>query len=156
VFRDASGAVIEYGNRWSGESPPEDTYGVTSNLERFAPLHDVADALIEHLCSTYAVTITDDLSLADKLAQKPVRVIRAAELVPERRDAVPLLFAFTSFPGVIVRAGALNEFAFPVCGCDACDDSIEAVVHYLEETVLAAAQGRYQSPPFVAPPWGFR
>ena len=45
VFRDADGAVINYGSRWHG-SPPEDTYSVDTHPERFAPLHVVADALI--------------------------------------------------------------------------------------------------------------
>ncbi|WP_424980865.1 DUF6226 family protein [Microbacterium sp. S308A+] len=35
---------MSYGSRWGG-SPPEDSYSVETNLERFAPLHTVADAL---------------------------------------------------------------------------------------------------------------
>lgn len=53
VFRDASGQVIEYGNRWGHQSPPETTYSVATNPERFAPLHTIAEGLIAHLAANY-------------------------------------------------------------------------------------------------------
>jgi hypothetical protein len=56
VFRNADGLLIDYGNRWAG-SPPEDTYSVDTHPERFAPLHEVADALITHVCDSYDVEV---------------------------------------------------------------------------------------------------
>ncbi|MGX9294439.1 DUF6226 family protein [Tsukamurella paurometabola] len=50
--------MIEYGDRWGIDSPPDDSYSRTINLDRFEPLHLVADALIDHLVSTYEVTAT--------------------------------------------------------------------------------------------------
>ena len=59
TFIDSTGAAISYGNRWP-DGPPDDAYGVESNLERFAPLHSVADALIAYLRREYRVTISED------------------------------------------------------------------------------------------------
>src|SRR5690606_41795790 len=55
VFRDASGAVVDYGNRWDGGSPPEDAYPVPSHSERVAPLWAVAESLVEPPATTHAV-----------------------------------------------------------------------------------------------------
>jgi hypothetical protein len=140
VFYDSTGAVIDYGNRWGFESPPSNSYSVTSNTQRFAPLHTVADALIEHLKSTYAVSVSEDLSLAGKLAAESSRAIR---LVPLNQDCAALTFLYTTFPGIVVHAGLLHEFVFPPCGCDACDESIEEQVEDLEQLVLAVASGDY-------------
>ncbi|WP_370028138.1 DUF6226 family protein [Cryobacterium sp. LW097] len=46
IYRDERGLFIDYGNRWGGESPPEDAYSRLSKLDRFALLHDVALALV--------------------------------------------------------------------------------------------------------------
>ena len=54
VFYDAQGRVIEYGRRWVG-MPPDDTYSVDTHPERFAPLHAVAEALLEYLQGTFEV-----------------------------------------------------------------------------------------------------
>lgn len=60
VFHDADGVPFEYGRRWDHlDGPPEDTYSVDSHPERFAPLADVAGALVRHLAVTYAVTVED-------------------------------------------------------------------------------------------------
>ena len=53
VFRDAAGAIIEYGSRWGQDRPPPETYSVDSHPERFAPLHMVADALIDHFTQNF-------------------------------------------------------------------------------------------------------
>ena len=65
VFRDDSGCVINYGSRWDaqGGSPPEDSYEVVTHPERFAPLHTVATALIDHLVTTYDVTVEEGYSV---------------------------------------------------------------------------------------------
>lgn len=64
TYHDALGVEFEYGERWGIERPPAGSYSVDSHPERFAPLHGIADALIEHLQSTYDVEVTDDLSFA--------------------------------------------------------------------------------------------
>lgn len=49
----------------------------------------------------------------------------------------------TSFPGVCLHAGALHDFHFPVCGCDACDDDVLSLVEELEWTVRVVTCGGY-------------
>lgn len=54
---DADGALIAYGDRWGADSPPSESYSVLTNVERFGPLHRVAQALIDALTTEYAVTV---------------------------------------------------------------------------------------------------
>lgn len=35
VLGDADGALIAYGDRWCGDSPPSESYSVLTNVERF-------------------------------------------------------------------------------------------------------------------------
>jgi hypothetical protein len=144
VFHDRVGAVIEYGKRWHGSSPPEDTYSVESNLERFKPLHLVAEALITHLNANYDIRLRDDPSVvADLLHPPSVEVLRAVRLTPVDPDAAPLTFVVTAYPGVTVHAGLLCEFFYPVCGCDACDERWETVAEDMEWQVLAVVAGEF-------------
>ena len=146
VFHDASGAVIDYGNRWAdrpGRLPPDDMYSVVTHPERFAPLHTVADALIAHLAETYAVTVVEDPSVASDLLRRVDDAVRAVRLVPDNPDGAPLTVVYTAFPGVIVHAGLLHDFVFPDCGCDACDESVESAAEEMERLVLAVAAGDY-------------
>lgn len=142
-FRDAEGRVIPYGSRWGSGLPAEDSYSVTSNLERFAPLHDVTDALIEHLARNYAVTIDDRLEHAGDLLHPAADAVRVVRVVPVDTDAAALTFVFTSFPGIRLHAGHLQDFAFPSCGCDACDETWESCAEELEETVFAVVGGGF-------------
>ena len=140
AFRDASGAVIDYGRRWHGGSPPEGTYTVSTHPERFAPLHAVAEALIEYLLRQYEAS---SRVAADLMAGRD-DVVRAVRITPANADAAPITFAFTGYPGVVVQAGLLHAFHFPACGCDACDETAEALSDEMEETVMAVTEGRYQ------------
>jgi hypothetical protein len=142
VFRTTDGTPIRYGRRWSG-SPPQDTYSVVTHPERFAPLADVADALLAHLAGTFDVTVTG-LTPQDTADRFPgYGAIRAVEVVPRSADGAPLALGWTGFPGVGVRAGALSLWPVPVCGCDACDESLESAVDELESVVLAVPDGRF-------------
>lgn len=75
-FRDAVGNVIPDGDRWGFDPTPDDAYGVTSNLERFAPLHDVANALIAHLVEVYDVTVSEDAAFAGDILLPGANVVR--------------------------------------------------------------------------------
>ncbi|MDR7110376.1 hypothetical protein J2X03_000232 [Microbacterium trichothecenolyticum] len=140
-FVDASGAPIAYGERWGGESPPHDTYSVTSNLERFAPLHDVADALITWLEQSFDVTVEDSPEAAADLARVPADAVRAVRVRPADDAASPLTFVFTSFPGIHLHAGFLVDAYFPVCGCDACDEIWESTADEMDQTVFSVVEG---------------
>lgn len=145
VFCDKDGRVIDYGNRWAGGSPPEDTYSVDSHPERFAPLHTVANALITHLCDTYEVEAEEGGEVAGDLLHPPVLdVVRAVRVRPNDPTCASLTFVFTAYPGIYVHAGLLNDFHYPVCGCDACDSSWEAEADDLEQQVHAVVTGHYR------------
>ncbi|MGO3885133.1 MAG: DUF6226 family protein, partial [Mycetocola sp.] len=142
-YLDENGQVIRYGERWSG-SPPEGSYSVASHTERYAVLHTVATALINHLVERYDVDVTDDLTVGDDLVHPFPGALRAVRISPRRADAAELSIVFTDFPGIAIHAGALHDSAYPMCGCDACDTSAEGEVEELEERVLAVADGRFQ------------
>jgi hypothetical protein len=157
VYLDDAGRPFEYGHRWGDDGPPEESYGVDTHPERFAALHTVADALVDHLTGTYAVdVVTADLTDVDLTAHSPdapghpvlagwddvERVRRAVVLRPRRDDAAPITLAWDDYPGVQVRAGALVSARFPTCGCDACDDTAASLSRDLETLVLGVAAGR--------------
>ncbi|MCR2819967.1 DUF6226 family protein [Microbacterium sp. zg.Y1090] len=144
TFRDADGHVIDYGNRWDG-SPPEDTYSVDTHPERFAPLHLVAEALIAHLRATYDVEIDEGAeTAADLLSPAFHDVVRAARIRPNDPACAALTLVFTSYPGVMMHAGLLHDFHYPVCGCDACDSNWQAEADQLEQQVFAIVSGNYR------------
>lgn len=141
---DASGEVIDYGNRWGAESAPEEAYSVTSNLARFEPLHRITDALVEYLVATFDVAVTEDPSVAADLLHAPQDVSRAVRVTPSNVDAASLTFVYTPFPGVLVHAGLLHDFLYPVCGCDACDDTWQGLAGEMEREVMAVTSGHYR------------
>jgi hypothetical protein len=143
IYRDEQGRPIYYGNRWGGESPPEDSYSRLSNPQRFAPLHAVADALIDWLQATFDVTLEQTPSAASDLLHMPDHVVRAVRVVPRDPTAAPLTFVLTPFPGIYLHAGVLHDFHLPVCGCDACDDDVLNLAEELEWTVRTVVSGGY-------------
>jgi hypothetical protein len=144
TFRDSDGSVIDYGDRWDGEGPPSDSYSVDTHPERFAPLHTVAEALLEYLQSEYEVEVADDLSCADDLWRPGPSALRAVRITPAADNAAAMTFVFTDYPGIVVHAGLVHDFTYPICGCDACDETWDSVADDLEETVQAVASGQYR------------
>jgi hypothetical protein len=143
IFRDAAGAVIEYGSRWGEEGPPSDTYSVDTHPERFAPLRAVSDALIDHLIATYDVRVDHDSANAADFVRR-TDFLRVTRLIPADPAAAPLTFGFTGYPGVVIHAGLLHDFSYPDCGCDACDETAAGQADLMEWHVLAVAAGRYR------------
>ena len=70
-------------------------------------------------------------------------VLQAVKITPRDSRAAALTFVLTGYPGVMVHAGVLHDFPFPVCGCDACDETVETVADRLEMLVLSVAAGGY-------------
>jgi len=144
TFRDSDGEVIPYGHRWNG-SPPEDTYSVDTHPERFAPLHEIADALIAHLRATYDVEIDEGPDVAaDLLHEVSYDVARAVRVRPKAAGTATLTFVFTPYPSIHLHAGLLHDFFFPSCGCDACDSTWSGEADELEQQVLAVVTGNYR------------
>ena len=70
--------------------------------------------------------------------------LRVTRLTPADPTAASLTFGFTAYPAVIVHSGLLHDFWFPVCGCDACDDTALRQVEELEQHVFAVVGGDYR------------
>lgn len=71
-------------------------------------------------------------------------VVRAVRIRPNDASCAPLVFALTAYPGIYMQTGLLNDFLYPVCGCDACDSTWEAETDALEQQVLAVVAGNYR------------
>jgi hypothetical protein len=116
---------------------------VESHLERFAGLHLVASALIAHLAATYDVEVHEDPAHAAEPLMEARDVLEAVKVTPRSAGAAPLTFVLTGYPGVVVHAGVLHDFTFPVCGCDACDETVRTTADRLEMLVLSVAAGGF-------------
>lgn len=147
VFRDDLGGVIEYGNHWAdrGGTPPDDSYSVVSHPERFAPLHIVAEALIDHLVSTYEVRVEEGYGVTGHLLHPPSddETVRAVRLTPSDEASAPLVIVLTNLPGVRVYAGVLFSERYPSCACNACDERWDAVADELEWQTFAITGGGF-------------
>ncbi|NYD77844.1 DUF6226 family protein [Arthrobacter cupressi] len=143
VFRGDDGEPIPYGERWGEDGPPSEAYSRVSHPERFAPLHAVADAVIDYLAKTFDADVDSTLSHADDLVRQGITAVRAVRIVPRDPDAAPLTFVFTDFPGLAVHAGTLHDFVYPECGCDACDETAGCEAEELERLIQGVTSGGY-------------
>lgn len=147
VFRDESGEVVEYGTHWADRegTPPEDSYSVVSHPERFAPLHTVATALIDHLVAAYDVEREEGQHVTEGLLHPPTpeETVRAVRLTPRSEACAPLVIVLTAFPGVRLYAGVLFSEPYPSCGCDACDERWEPLADELEWETFSIVGGGF-------------
>lgn len=123
-------------------SPPVDTYEVTHNLERFRPLHLIADALVEYLVDVFDATAEQIEPVAgdSRFFGGVERVVR---VVPNGERRASLTFTYTGLPGISIATGRWHEFPFPVCGCDACDETWENIADEMESVVSSVVSGGY-------------
>jgi hypothetical protein len=129
---------------WIGPSPDApypDSYGRVTNPQRYAVLHDEARSLIESLVTTFDVIAEVGNVEVDFPEWKgpPGEVIR---LKPS--NGAPVAFLFTDFPGVVIRFGEWRTEAFPVCGCDACDEKPDDVIFRMRTMIELVVAGGYQ------------
>ncbi|WP_114558392.1 DUF6226 family protein [Desertihabitans aurantiacus] len=142
-LRDARGQVIPLGRRWQHlPGPPDELYSVGRYPERFEPLHQVADALVEHLQHTYRVQVAPD-ALRRRGPLDTEEMLRAIRLQPTTPDTSGLTVAWSRYPGLRLEWGHLGRAAYPQCGCEACDETWESAADELEEDVFALVEGRY-------------
>ena len=143
TYYSREGEPIPYGRQWGADGPDPDSYSVDSHPERFAGLHVVARALIDHLAAVYDVDVQDGPVHAAEIVVDVKDVLEAVRVAPRDPGAAALTFVLTGYPGVVVHAGVLHDFPFPVCGCDACDETVETTADRLEMLVLSVAAGGY-------------
>lgn len=145
-YRDASGQVINFGNRWASRGaagPPEDSYSVDEHTDRFAALHVIAEALISHLIEMYDVIVEDTIDVVADLPYGPRadETVRAVRLTPRDQTCAPLTLALTTYPSVHLHAGVLFSTSYPSCDCNACDETWQAAADELEWQVFAITGG---------------
>ena len=143
IYYSEDGVPVTYGHQWGDGAPDPESYSVDSHPDRFAGLHIVASALIDHLAAVYDVEVQEDPAHAAELLIEARDVLQAVKVTPRSSGAAPLTFVLTAYPGVVVHAGVLHDFPFPVCGCDACDETAETTADRLEMLVLTVAAGGY-------------
>ncbi|MFH7321871.1 DUF6226 family protein [Aeromicrobium sp. JJY06] len=146
TWLDDDGRLIAYGSRWL--EPPEDSYSTCRHPERFAPVVEVARALIGHLERTYDVERTEN----------PEGERTRITLTPTSGDGTPItvLLPLAGLPGVEITAGLRYRNWWPGCGCDACDESVPDLLDELERAVFALVEGtmrEWRSGPSGDVPW---
>ena len=131
-------------SRWWPDGPPEEAYSRVTDAERFAPLHDAANEMIARLEADYDVERAEGWGLDDELAKGLTCARPTVKLSPADPDAAPITVVFSDFPGLHVRFGRWRTDLFPVCGCDACDESPDDLVQQLTMMVESVTSGEFQ------------
>ncbi|GGC97182.1 hypothetical protein GCM10011512_25260 [Tersicoccus solisilvae] len=136
-----------YPPRAMGEQPRDEEYSATTRIERYRPLHTVADALIDYLATTFVCEVRDGggepagpTAHGVEELHATVRDVVVSTGLPRCAD---LRFRYTDYPSVVVATGVFTERLTPFCGCDACDEPLESSVDDLEWTVLTVAGGGF-------------
>ena len=111
--------------RWGREGPPEDAYSRVTNAERFRPLHPTMLEIIGRLENGFEVERTEGYGLDEELERGFGLARPCVRLSPRDPDAAPIAVVFSAFPGLHVLFGRWHTESFPICGCDACDESAE-------------------------------
>ena len=131
------------GDRWGTEGPPEEAYSRVTNPERFQPLHTAATELLDRLEREFAVERLEGPDADDELGGKS-RARPAIRLTPHDLQSAPIVVAFSEFPGLHVRFGSWSTDSFPICGCDACDDTADGLIERMTEMVEAVVSGGFR------------
>jgi hypothetical protein len=119
--------------RWGPEGPPPEAYSRVTDPQRFAPVADAADALVERLVAAYDVT---------RDAAEVENTVRAVRLTP--RAGAPLVVGVTDFPGVRLKMGHWSSAVAPQCGCDACDEDAADAIAHMTQVVDDVVHGRFR------------
>jgi hypothetical protein len=125
--------------------PDDEEYGRVTNPARYRAVQDFARGLIDDLTASFDVQLASGLNADDDF----VRTARGFEIedlfrvAPSSPSCASITFAFTGFPGVVIRAGEWFVRAFPACGCDACDEHPSYSIAELGHDVDAISGGRF-------------
>lgn len=130
-------------DRWGPDGPPPEAYSRVTDPERFRPLHSMVETLLGELDSSFEVERTAGNGLDDELETSAL-ALPTVRLTPRDAKAAPLVVAFTTFPGIRLRAGHWCTEVFPSCGCDACDETADDEALRLQEMVENVVAGRFR------------
>ena len=121
-----------------------EAYSRVTDAERFASLHQVAAELLDRLEQDFEVERAEGYGLDPELEQAVKLARPSVTLVPGDAGAAPIVVAFSNFPGVVVRCGRWCTAAFPACGCDACDETVEDESERLKSMIENLTAGRFR------------
>jgi hypothetical protein len=145
-FVDADGTSFQYGTGHfrrggpTGDEPLVEAYSRDSHPERFAPFVAAVGALMAQVTSAFDVTVTHDVPLDATIVPR-IAGARATRYTPFDAAASPLTIVTTTYPGIVILAGALVLEPVPVCGCDACDETAASGYAAAERLILAVING---------------
>ena len=131
------------GNHWGLGGPPPEAYSRITNPERFQPIHQFTDGLLERLLGAFNIEVIEGADLDPDL-EGGGTIRSPIQLVPRNSGAAPITFFFTGFPGVRARFGRWHRENFPDCGCDACDETAEGECQRLEWMVEIVTAGGFK------------
>lgn len=131
------------GDRWGPDGPPDEAYSRFTEPERFAPLHPAALGTLDRLTAEYDVERVEGYGLDAELGSRAL-ARSSVRLVPNDREAAPIMVAFTTFPGVSVWLGRWYTDRYPSCGCDACDETAEIEIWRFQRAIDDVIAGRFR------------
>ena len=132
------------GRRWDDSDPPLEAYSRVTDAERFRHLHSAILDTIFRLEAAFDVVRRDGYGLDEEL-EKPFNLARPSiKLSPNDPDAASITVAFSDFPGLNVRFGRWSTELFPVCGCDACDESADEEIKRVTRMIESVTGGGYR------------
>ena len=112
-------------------------YPHTTDTERFAALHEAADALLDELAERYVVERRE----TKELLGPDEALVRTVRLIPRTPAAAPLAISFTGLPGLRVRLGRWWVEVLPRCGCADCAEDPGHLVEELRVQAKALIEG---------------
>ena len=131
-------------SRWGDCDPPLEAYSRVTDAERFRPLHSAVLDMILGLEATYDVERVEGYGLDEELEEPFDLAHPSVRLSPKDPDAAPIAVAFSDYPGLHVRFGRWSTELFPVCGCDACDESAEDEINRVTKLVYSVIRGGFR------------
>jgi len=126
------------------DGPSEADYTTATDPERFNEVVDFAKELVSELGAEFVVERSDG-DWSDEFPGFDVELTKGWPLPVCLRPStgVPLVFGFTSIPGVVVRVGRNVELRFPDCLCDACNLQVDELCDELRFHVDAVTSGNF-------------
>jgi Family of unknown function (DUF6226) len=131
-------------HRWGAAGPPPEAYSRVTNPKRFASLHDSATGLLDRLEREFETERREACGLDLELEEDCNLVRPSIAVLPCEAGAAPITIAFSDFPGLRVRFGRWYVLAFPTCGCDACDETMESETERLTSLLDNMTAGRFR------------
>ncbi len=84
----------------------------------------MAAEILDRLQVTFDVEMRQGYGVDEELEKRCQLARPTVALAPRDARTAPIVIAFSTFPGLLVRFGKRYTTAFPICGCDACAETL--------------------------------